>query len=167
MATIYNSELSKEIQEGGKLQIRDKMPNELAEKVVPVMEVNPKLLMRSKCLYGAEVTATTGASPGTVIYTCNSSKKVLITGISYSFIANAACDNITCRIRMTSNGQATYPITIFKPTLTAVFEQENIVFPFPLELDKGSTIHHFNVFTAGSCTTNIAIFGYEQDNALA
>jgi hypothetical protein len=45
MAQIFNSELKKQLIDGAKLQTsKDVIPSQLADKVVPVMEVNPKLL---------------------------------------------------------------------------------------------------------------------------
>jgi hypothetical protein len=43
-AKIYNSNLTKAIVDGAKLQISEGgIPSEIAEKVVPTMEVNPNL----------------------------------------------------------------------------------------------------------------------------
>ena len=68
MATINNSDLSKELIDGAKIQIsHDVVPNQLAEKVVPVMEVNPKLLrvcniVRSTLLVAPTTIYTTPAN---------------------------------------------------------------------------------------------------------
>ncbi len=48
-AIIYNSDVTKELRDGGKISLRDAIPNQLAEKVVPVMEVNPKFYKNKLC----------------------------------------------------------------------------------------------------------------------
>lgn len=51
MAEIHNSDLSKEIIDKAKLQLSfDKLPTQLAEKVVPTLEVNPDISRRRKII---------------------------------------------------------------------------------------------------------------------
>lgn len=165
MATIHNSELSKELTEGAKIQIsRDKIPNELAEKVVPVMEVNPKLLRRAKGIATMDRTTTTAASPGTSIVTLNQNKDTYITSIVFANSSDVNCDNTIIRIRATDEfGSTIYLIRADKITLTATNSQIVANFDTPIKLQRGSVIYYLNAFTVGASITGITIFGYENE----
>lgn len=164
MATIYNSELSKELQQGAKLQIRDKMPSELADKVVPVMETNPKLLRRAQQL-GTMSRGTTTTS--LTIFTPQAGKETYITGLNISNTQNAACDNVLLSIVA---AQGTSQLILYKrnkETLTAQSFFDHIDFVPAIKIDNGTNVTFSGAFTAGTCQTDAAIFGYQIDNPSA
>ncbi len=170
MVTIHNSDLFKELREGLKSQqLRDGiLPNQLAEKVVPVMEVNPKLLRRTKVLVTLERTTTTGASPGTTILTTNPGKDTFLTGISFSVASDATADNTQIRVRIQDENNITgYIISLNKITLTASRDTVHYTFPIPIKLFRGSVVTYLNVFTVGVSTSQMTLWGYELDNPLA
>lgn len=165
MATIYNSELTKELTEGAKIQTnRDNIPNQIAEKVVPVMEVNPKLLRTSKVL-GIYSTASTKSSQ--IIYTNPSGKDTYITALWINNLQTAASDNVVLYITATFDGAAYKLITLNKPTLSAINVNQYLQFVPPLKIDKDGTLRLTCAFTVGASTTDISIFGYNVDNANA
>lgn len=161
MATIYNSQLSKELQDGAKIQInRDVIPNQLAEKVVPVMEVNPKLLRRvDYVLTGSR--ATTG---GVTLDTTKTNADTYIVGGTLSFSKNAACDGASGEIVFISaviNGQ-TIKFANMAGTVTTE-ENGSVAFsmPFPMKVDRGSQILLNGAgFTAGVRSIAASVYGY-------
>jgi len=164
MATIYNSDLSKELQEGGRLSVRDKMPNELADKVVPVMEVNPKVLRRINWNFAGAATNATSTSLGTI----SSTKDTYIVAASMSLSKDVTA--VTTFVRLNAvmeNGQTVVLCPIGCLTLTAETHDMAVSFPFPIKLKKGTSI----TVTASSATGNFNVFasavGYEVDNPSA
>jgi hypothetical protein len=97
MAHINNSELTNQMVESARIQLsNDKVPTELAEKVVPVMEVNPKLIRyANKVLYSA------ATSDGT-LFTVPTNKDFIITAAWAEVPGAAGASNpyrtITCVI---------------------------------------------------------------------
>lgn len=167
-ATIYNSDLTKGLASNAKIQTaKDKVPNELAEKVVPTMETNPELLRKSTILTNIERSTTTSASPGTTLYTASSTKDTYITALSLSATSSAACDNTIIRIRVTVNNQAVILLALLKETLTLNSQTATLTLTYPLKIDRGTNISLLNVFTAGSSNLNGCVLGYEVDNTQA
>lgn len=163
MATIYNSDLSKELVDGARIQQnRDIIPNQLAEKVVPVMEVNPKLLRRINLLVGGTST-TTGTK---TIYTTLTDRETFLTGFSISFIKDVTCDSATGSYLLTAviNGTTVNLSSMAIITLTAQSSLNNYTFAHPIKLDKGTAISFTGSFTAGVCSRGFCINGYTVEN---
>lgn len=165
MATIHNTDLTKELKDGGKLQqLRDVIPSQLADKVVPVMEVNPKLLRRSNIVRsGGSITAGSAT-----IYTTPGDKDFYLTACSASFIKDAANDNATGRfnaIVATVEGIAQNLISFAVLTLTAQQQTVTISFPTPIKIDKNTAISIASTtIGAGSFAKYGNIVGYTVDN---
>ena len=164
MATIYNSDLSKELREGGKLQVTDRMPSELAEKVVPVMEVNPKLLRRSDFV----VTSNKTTSGSQSVYTVPVNRDFFITSLCFGFIKDVTCDAATGDITLAASIGGVSGIILRIPILTLTADSKTIVLNFPngLKIDRGSTISIGTnpTYTAGLMSRSVSIFGYHVDN---
>lgn len=160
MAKIYNSDLSKELQAGAKIQINvDRVPDELAEKVVPVMEVNPKLLRRVTIMKRGLSTAT-----GTItIYTTPADKDFYLTDFYISYFKDAACDNTSIIMTAAVDGASVELWGIRRPTLTA--DSDNISFNlnFPIKIDRNTTITLTGTFAVGVLQRQAGIFGYTDD----
>jgi hypothetical protein len=153
MATIYNSELSKEIIEGANIAIaRDRIPIELAEKVVPVMEVNPKLLKR--CNYS-------GASLGTAgtILTAALDRDTFITGGCLSICKIAADTGTNAQLRITSNGVSFNILLIAGVTLTANNATVAVNLNPPIKADRGTAI---TTIGANISVVGGSIWGYTE-----
>lgn len=163
MVAIHNSDLKREIIEGAKMQLSvDKVPQELAEKVLPVMEVNPKLLRTINIVKG-ETKTTTGNLD---IYKTPPDKDFYLTSINGGLVKDATCDAVTGQIPMTItlNGvvQKIFPFSII--TLTAQEAQQGAMFFFPLKLDRNSVIRIGGAFTVGAMVRNLSFTGYTVDD---
>ena len=163
MVTIYNTELFKELKDGAKIQqTRDIIPQTLAGQVVPVMEVNPKMLKNTKMVLNSGRTSTSGSSTLKTI-----TKQTFLTGLIISLSKGAACDAATGRLTITVTPKESGAIILAGlPFTTLMQESTSIAVDFPpLELSIGSTIV-FSAFTfaAGSCSNSCSIYGYELDN---
>lgn len=163
MATIYNSDLTREVRDGAKIQqSRESIPSQLADKIVPVMEVNPKLLRRARSL-ASLARSTTGT--GTVM-TASSNKTTILTGLTAGFIKTATCDVATGDINVytTIGGASVALLRLPVLTLTAQEQNVSIQFSTPIEIDLGATIVFSGTFTAGSLVRTAVVYGYEVDN---
>lgn len=166
MAQIYNSDLFKELKDGAKIQqSRDVVPSQLADKVVPVMEVNPKLLRRSMLSGGSSRTTT-----GTATYlTTPADRDFYVTAISLGVCKDAACDVATGQIRITAavNGASSSILAIPVLTLTA----QNIVitqaFDAPLKLDRSTALQTSATYAAGLMAVTVTYQGYFVENSNA
>jgi len=166
MATIYNSDLSKELTLGAKIQTgRDAIPNQLAEKVVPVMEVNPKLLRRATQL--ANLLGRTTTATGVTVMSAKTNQDVFITGLLVSNVQSAASDNVLIAITTTMDGAAKVIYRRVKATLTASNTHDYMEFNIPLKIDRGAAITFTLAFTAGTSTTDVIVFGYLDENPLS
>jgi len=167
MVTIHNSDLFKELRDGAKSQqLRDgDLPSQLAEKVVPVMEVNPKLLRRDIVL-GSLASNLTASAVANIVAASN--RETYITGISFAGIKDATCDITTTAARgafITQEG-VDNPICYF-PILvsTAQSWNVNIQFKNPIKIDKNTPIYvSTSAFTTGLFSRTFIVYGYRVDN---
>lgn len=168
MAKIFNSNLTKELVDGAKLQTAfDKVPSELAEKVVPVMEVNPKLLRKTNLVLNGSRTASGAAI---TLITPSSDKKTFITGIRLSVVKDATCDASSSdfSIRGTiKDGGSTVFCSL--PLLTLTAQDSNIFVKFdPIELEPTKVLNMDSLtFTAGSAISSCNVYGYQIENPRA
>lgn len=160
MATIYNSDVTKELIRVGKLQInRDKIPGELAEKVVPVVEVNPALLR--KVNWGKSVKSTTTGA--TAVLAAAENKQIYLTGATLGLAKNAACDIATgsLTIDVSIEGQTLNILGLPIATLTASSEAISVNFNPAIKIDKGSAIYQTSLtWTAGAASRYSSVVGY-------
>lgn len=169
MAKIYNSDVTKELaNNAGIQQSVDKTPNELAEKIVPVIETNPELL-RKITILGASSSTVTGTSTitNTALETTNRKKRVFLTGITASYAKDAVCDatgKISLWIQPKGLGSATLLFSFTIITLTAQYESISINLDKPLELEIDSTIGFGVTFAAGSLSRSCQAYGYRVES---
>jgi len=162
MANIHNSDLFKELRDGGKLQqLNDVMPSQLADKVVPVMEVNPKFFRRVNIIR-TQSTAITGTN---AIYTTPSgSQDFYIIGAQLSAQSDATADNTLISISTTVEGVSAVILRLAKLTTTAHTDDIAITFPNPIKIDRNTAINLVNTFTVGNSRSSGTIYGYLVDN---
>ena len=167
MVNNNNSDTTKELIEGGKLQVVQGVPQTIANYIQPVMEVNPKLLRRITVI--RDLTRTTSGA-GT-IYTTPADREFYLVGYTLSYIKDAACDSATgsqVYIVVYQDGAIRSIGTLAGITLTA--QTANITQSFfqPIKVDKNSTILlSGNTFAAGNLIKSASIFGYVVDNSNA
>lgn len=166
MATIYNTDLTKELKDGAKIQqIRDVIPSQLAEKVVPVMEVNPKLLRRCN-IARSDVAINATAQ---TIYTAPTDKDFYLCGASCAVIkdATATSTNTAVVCSPAEGGNTANVISIAGLTLTAQENCNSIMFSPPLLIKRGTAIQVTNSTNVGNVTGRGFIYGYTVDNVTA
>jgi len=157
MANINNSQLSKELIDGAKIQTSfDKIPTQLADKVVPVMEVNPKLLKITGVVKNASISNATGGT----IYTLPTDKDFYLTDCALSVIKDATSTSVGSDLTAVMDGQTIYLLSVPGITLTAQNQTVTLSLKNPLKLDRGSLIRA----TASTNVANIkysgTIYGY-------
>lgn len=159
MATIYNSRTTEELVRGAGIQTsRDRVPNQIADKVVPVMEVNPKLLKYVKNV----ATATATDSSTQTIMTTSSINETYITGVILTVSKDASSNSISSRIITTVNGVNNSPLAYirYEPTTAGQFNQIHSYNP-PILVDKNATISVTNSSATASIDTTGVIYYYE------
>lgn len=162
MVTIYNSQLSKEIFEGTKAQTsKEQIPTQLAEKVIPTMEVNPKLFRRTAIL---ATTSKTTTLTGSTIVAAVAGKEHYITGLNIANVQDATSDNVLITMAATIDGISRTIYARRKPTTTASTTYDFISFAPCIKCDKNTAITFTCAFTAGTSTTEIIVYGYSVDN---
>lgn len=167
MAKIYNSDVTKGLaKNAGIQQSREKTPDELAEKIVPVMETNPELLRKTTFVENYARSATDATVR--TIKSSNPNKKTYLTGAMISLVKDAACNaTASLSITVTLGGATKTIISIRTLTLTAERADLYINFP-PLEIDPGTDVNLSAFSYAAGNASNIGIiYGYEVDNAHA
>lgn len=162
MATIYNSDLQKELQEGAKIQVRDKAPTEITDKVLPVMEVNPKFFRRVNWNFAGAGTNATSTSLGTT----PTDREIYVTGATLSVTKDATATTTYVRLNCTAdNGQSVILCSFGCITLTAEQHDMSVSFPFPIRLKKGTTITISASTAVGNFNAFASVFGYQVMNA--
>ena len=160
MATIQNSDLTRELVQGAKIaQSYEQVPTQLAEKVVPFMEVNPKLLSIINIVKNnAAVNATTST-----IYTTPPDRDFYLCTVSMSTIKDATSTSVVSQVLAFVDGVNTVLLNIASITLTAQENCSSITFPLPIKIDKGTNITVTNSTNVANIRTNAVISGYTVD----
>lgn len=156
MSIINNSDLTKEIIAGAKTNIAvDTVPSQLADKVVPVMEVNPKLMRR------VTFVKTKTGSTGT-IYTTPSDKDFFLVGYSMTASNKTASQDSSLILGITPNGFSSINVdslTFSTSVILDVNQQDKVVMlPLPMQLARGSVLETISTNISSS---RVTIFGYE------
>jgi hypothetical protein len=164
MALIYNSSLTKELVDGAKIATsRDNVPNQIADKVVPVMEVNPKMLRTiNKVVYNGNT-----ATAGVTVYTTPATQDFYLVGFVLTLDKDAACDNTSCFGRLRAGGATINFAYMGNLTSTAEHKEIALTFPQPIKCDRNSAIDVNGSFTVGTLSKQLVIFGYVDDSSLA
>jgi hypothetical protein len=165
MATINNTSLFKELRDGAKSYGTEKIPNKIADKVVPVMEVNPKLLRIIDTGFSATGTASTTATTLTTLP--SEARDFYLCGGSFTFAKDATCDVATGTVTFigTSNSASIIFARLATITLTADNQGIAFVLPFPCKLDRGTTIYiGSGTHTAGTFVRAASCYGFFVNN---
>ena len=143
MATNNNSDLTKEIILAGRIQSSDSIPNQISNQIVPVIEVNPKIL-KNDLILCASVKSTTGAQTA---LTTSATKDTYMTGFTWSIVKDATCDVATGSLSFTvidENNVTITPARIACLTLTAQNQTITYQFKNPVKLARSSIISIVN-----------------------
>lgn len=162
-AKIYNSNLTKELIDVAKLQqSKGEIPSELAEKVIPVIDINPK---HARVANVVKRTIATNATAQT-IYTTPTDKDFYLTSASLAMIKDATATSLFSTIQLIPDGStSTIPILLIPGfTLTAQTGQISLSFPAPIKVAKGTNITINNSTNVGNVSADGCITGYLIDN---
>jgi len=162
-AKIYNSNLTKEIIDGAKLQVQDgNIPSEIGNTVVPVMEVNPKLLRETNFLASGAVTNSTGST----IATTSTTKDTYLTGCQVSFVKDAGSTATLIRAYCTRYGTTTPEACVRIACLTGVAQagETSVTFANPIKLARGSNLTINPDTNVANLSTAVVFHGYTIDN---
>ena len=163
MAQIHNSDLTKELTEVAKLQIgRDIVPNQIADKIVPVIDVNP---WHNKIAKPFSTLNSLINQLQSTAYTCSSVKDTYLTGVTLSMIKDATSTATDLRLTVVDEFGGTQALLrIAGFTLTAQSVTITHTFPNPLKLKKGSSIMLLSDTNVANITMRSTIQGFEIDN---
>jgi hypothetical protein len=161
MATIYNSSLTKELTDVAKIQVsRDSVPNQLAEKVVPVIDVNPK---HARILNIVRATTMTNGTT-TTMFTTDASRETYISSCSLAFIKDATSTATNIALTCIIDGVTQTLIRLPGITLTASSDSLAMSFPFPIKVDKGSAITITSDTNVANIIVKATLQGFNIDN---
>jgi len=156
MATINNSKIQERIAREAKIQLSvDSVPNQLAEKVVPVLVSNPD----KHCLSASVSSTSTG---NTTVY-AGGTRQVYICSASISTEDDAVSDATLIRLNAVINGQSKDLIKVAKLTTSAGKRDHSITFPIPVKIDLGTNVTLIQSFSAGTENASANITYYEVD----
>lgn len=135
----HNSEVSQEIRQTAKGQLgSNPLPEIVSNQIVPVIEVNPKIVKNAETISQNELannlTATIMASS---LYP---TRDIYITGAQISAMCDVNATNTAIRLTCTINGSTKYLLTLSKLTTTAFNGAVSITFPHPIKIDRNSSV---------------------------
>lgn len=157
MATINNSDTIKRILDDAGIQTSiDNVPSELASKVVPVLISNP---IRFPLIKNVVIS---DASSGNV-FTSSTKKRTFITGYQLAVTkdVNATSIMTSIKIQPKFSGSALTLVALTYEPLTVGNLNSALMFPYPLELTKGSSPRIENSTAVGSIDVSATLFYYE------
>lgn len=164
MVTIYNTDISKELRDGAKIAVaREGIPNQLQNFVMPVMEVNPKLLRTNTIVRYNEFFNDTA---GTIL-TTPANQDFYLTSASLSVTKDATSTSTMSRIRCVIDGVTTYLLPLAHLTLTAQNQQIALNFDKPIKLDRNTALSFITATNVGNIRVAAAITGFIVDNVNA
>ena len=158
MATINNSELTKELIEGAKIQtITDNVPSELGKTVVPTMEVNPRFFKEIN--YYASASSTLSGS-FQILYIPDTLKHFELKGVQISFDKDSTSDNTLIGVNVQLE-DGSYRDIMLITSLSSTARQENAILNLPegLRIKPGSGVYITGTFTAGNLSRSGAAWG--------
>jgi len=153
MATITRSSVLLWFQNLLGLQAgNDKIPTELNDKIMPVVDITPKITT----IVRAADNAVTG---GIVAYTTPSDKDFFLTYLHFGYTKDVAATSGAIYVRFYTDGAIRY-ITLTAQSTTAETRFSDITFPYPIKIDKNTAIDMIGAFGAGAMTKYMTIGGY-------
>lgn len=161
-AKIYNKDaIQAEIRSAG-IVGNENIPGELADKVLPVIDITPRHHRLNTVLATLLGRTTTGTGV-TVLAAQGATKEVYITGYTFANVQDATSDNTVMSLTSTFGGVAKVFHRREKPTTTASVTDDFVSFPIPLKIDDNTAVTFTLAFTVGTSTSDVILFGYIVD----
>jgi len=160
MQRINNSELQKEFLNATRGNALNGVPQEADLKIIPVIEVNPKLLKEGIVVSSLRTTTATQT-----ILTTPAGKDFYLSNVSIIIAKDATCDSATGSFDFQAyiDGTLTNVIRIPCITTTAQNINHNHTFTQPIKLSRGTAIQLTGTFTAGILLRSVTIQGYYNE----
>jgi hypothetical protein len=161
MPRINNSELIKQVIEGAKINIAsEQVPTQLAEKIVPVMEVNPNMLKITNVCKSTDTGGTLYTTPlnqDFYLTYCNASITLLDAGDKLASVyVTAILDNDSGASSVVNSALAQTSALITAANCTS-----SLSYPAPIKLKRGSVI---SVTASNTDGLRVCIGGYLTNN---
>ena len=165
MITNYNSDLTKELVDSGKLQQSSQsIPTEFNDKISFVCDVNPRNARLCKILSSSPFKTASGILTN---FTAPTDRDTFITSITAGILKSATCDIATATpivVSITTDGLTRDIITFPSETLTAQNMIINQTFNPAIKIDRGSAITVSGTFAAGSLMRTCNVIGFQINN---
>jgi hypothetical protein len=158
---INSSAIGREIRQEAGVDPFGKTPDELAEKIVPVLNVNPSKpvnIFKSS----NKITTTGGSAAG---YATPLTSDFYLHGFAISLAKNATCDLAEIYLDFTPMNQ---PSSFwYLETITGSGENNNVIvnFPQPILMKRGTNVNIVaGAFTAGAMNARLMVWGHQVGN---
>lgn len=160
-AKINNSDLTKALIDGARLHpARDRIPDEIADKVVPVIDVLPE----HNRICNSVSSVSTVASGNVTVFTTPADKDFFLVAATLSGAKDATADDGTGNsfsLSSTINAVSRVLLEINGIALTALTGNQTISYSRPIKLDRNVTVLLGGAaFTVGAKTRFASIQGY-------
>jgi hypothetical protein len=163
MVRINNSDAIQELRKAAQISGSEAVPNFLSSSVVPVIEMNPRMLRVCNIVRSSQVSSTTGT-----LFTTPANQDFYLVSANFSLIKNVTADdaNGNTSLNVIIDGATVGVIRIPCLTLTAMQSNMSAVFPFPIKVDRNTAITITkNAITAGNSVICGSIAGYTVENS--
>lgn len=159
MATIHNTSLIRGLIDAAKLQLSiDRVPTELAEKIVPVLVTGQSekeiIITRTNAI---DVTSA-------LSFKTDAKKDTYIVGIGLTLSKDVVSDSTFSAVEITfANGITTNLNQIRYEPLEQNQFTENIFFKYPIKLQRNTNVNVVNSSATASIDTTATIYYYEVE----
>lgn len=159
-----NSSLTREFREAGRVTSMD-IPNKIGDTIIPVMEVNPKLLRVVDITKQNQAINATSAT----IYTTPTDSDFYLTGASLTVSKDANATSVASYIQciLADNGDTVQICYVACTTTQAQNGGVSHDFTFPIKVKRGTAISVYNTTNVASIRASAVIYGYLVPNYTA
>lgn len=155
---INNNEAIKELLKATLLQSSFHFPKELEKKIVPTIEINPRLLKISNII---RQVAIQNATSDIIFTTPNISNiRFFLTGLTLSVVKDALSTSVQTAIQLTIDGAVQLIATIVGQSLTAQNQSITFSFPFPIQVDRNTNINVVTSSAVAFIRVDASLCGY-------
>lgn len=159
MAQIHNSELTQNMIGAIKASTaRDYMPSQLADKVVPVIDVHPN---HNKFTNGVLKVNLSNATTASAAFPTN--KNIYVTGVLLCYYKDATATATSIDAKLVIGNVAVTIIEI--PTITLTAQQDNIYLPFdfPIKADTNKSAYLDSSTNVANIKVTAHFFYYTEE----
>jgi hypothetical protein len=162
MVQINNPDVIKNLIKAAKIQLEEvgKVPNQLAEKIIAVLNINtaPEKLVKFKSV-------TISDSTSLLIHTTHATRDTYLVGFQLSVSKDAVSDSTYTTINIIPFGEVSTSLIRFNyEPITAGEFNEFKTFEFPIKLEKNTHIFVVNHTATASIDTAALIMFYEVED---